>query len=126
VFPENRSLRRREDLDLQPQFEPTLPRCGVHARQGEEEKDGSDHDRDRQITLLKYLPSDVVDNVLRREAEGNLPEWTCSRAGLNPQEESKTVKVRMMLSNHDAMIETAIEKSDAYRLIEAQMKEGRS
>jgi len=126
VFHENGSSRGFKDMVEQQQFYQTLTSWELYDFKVKEIKDRPDYDRYAEIIFPMNVPSELLYNIFTFHDEVNLPDWTFSRVLLNLNEESKTVKLRIISSNHDAMIETTIEKSDAYRLIEAQMKEDRS
>lgn len=114
------------DVGEQQQFYQTLTDWELYDFKIKEINERPNYDRFAEIIFPMNIPGELLGNIFTFHDDVILPEWTFSRVLLSLNEESKTVKLRVLSSAHDAMIETTIEKSEAYRLIEAQMKIDRS
>lgn len=126
VFKEANKVLGFKDMINQQQFYKTLTSWELYDFKVKPLTKRPEYDRFVEIVFPTNIPSELLRNIFTFHDDVELPDWTFSRALITLDEESKSMKLRIISINHDEMIETTVEKSDAYRLVNSFLETGRS
>src|SRR5699024_2792019 len=79
-----------------------------------------------EIVFPNPIPVELMEETLSFHDLNTMPDWTFSRAFLTLNDDTKTMKLKLLAEDHTKMIEATIEKPDAYRLVQSNFENERN